>query len=160
MPAEQANPDLIEALRTTASRLASGAEYRWTHMGSCNCGHLAQTVTRLPREEIHRLALQKAGDWGEQALEYSPTEYCPASGYPIDHVIEALLGLGLTREDLWHLERLSDPNVLRRLPIGQRDLCCRERDDVVVYLRTWADLLEDEWMAGQTVSDRLACAGL
>ncbi len=76
---ERANPDLIEALRRTAARLATGAEYRWTHMGSCNCGHLAQTVTEL----------------------------------------------------------------------------CRERDDVVVYLRAWADLLEEEWMTGTEVPGEL-----
>ncbi len=142
MTRARANPDLIEALRVTAARLAAGAEYRWTHMGSCNCGHLAQTVTRLPREEIHRLALQKAGDWGEQALDH-----CPTSGYPIDHVIRSLLDLGLTGDDLRHLERLSDARVLRRLPVDRRHLDQRDRDDVVVYLRTWADLLEEEWMA-------------
>ena len=154
---QRAHPDLIEALRRTASRLAAGADYRWTHMGSCNCGHLAQTVTRLPKEEIHRLALEKAGNWGEQAREYREYrppggikggEYCPTSGYPIDHVLTALFELGLDRDDIWHLERLSDPDVLRRLPLGERDLDCRDREDTVLYMRTWADLLEDEWMAG------------
>ena len=151
MPQMRAHPDLIEALRRTAARLAAGAEYRWTHMGSCNCGHLAQTVTKLSQEEIHRRALERAGDWGEQAREY-----CPTSGYPIDHVIAALLDLGLTRGDLWHLERLSDPEVLRRLPAARRNLCCRERRDVVVYLRTWADLLEHEWLAGMDVPARVS----
>ena len=69
----QLGPDLIAALRSTARRLEGGARYRWTHMGSCNCGHLAQTLTRLPREEIHRLALERAGDWGEQARSRQPT---------------------------------------------------------------------------------------
>lgn len=151
MPRKRAHPDLIEALRQTANRLSEGAEYRWTHMGSCNCGHLAQTVTRLPKEEIHRQALQKAGDWGEQALDF-----CPTSGYPIDHLIGALIDLGLTREDLWHLERLSDPDVLRRLPVGERELCCRRRNDVVVYLQIWASLLEDEWMAGVGIPANLS----
>ena len=116
---QRAHPDLIEALRRTASRLEAGADYRWTHMGSCNCGHLAQTVTCLPREEIHRLALEKAGDWGEQARQY-----CPTSGYPIDHVLTTLFDLGLARDDVWHLEPLSDPDVLRRRPVGERDLDC------------------------------------
>ncbi|MEM8964472.1 MAG: hypothetical protein AAGD38_23500, partial [Acidobacteriota bacterium] len=103
------HPDLIEALRSTARRLENGAEYRWTHMGSCNCGHLAQTVTKLSRAEIHRMALEKAGDWQRQVIDH-----CPTSGYPMDHVIAALLDLGLNREDLARLERLSSTEVLRR----------------------------------------------
>lgn len=142
------DPELVAALRSTASRLEAGARYRWTHMGSCNCGHLAQTLTRLPAEEIHRLALERAGDWGEQAREY-----CPSSGYPMDHVLAVMLDAGLDRDDIWHLERLSDPEVLRRLPIGERDLDERRRGDVVLYLRLWADRLEDRWLAdAQAVS--------
>ncbi len=142
------HPDLVEALRTTARRVEQGAEYRWTHMGSCNCGHLAQTVTRLPAQEIHRLALERAGDWGEQAREY-----CPTIGYPMDHIVACLLDLGLTDDDLWHLERLSSPEVLRRLPIGERDLDHRRREDYVRYLRVWADLLEERWMASVEKAD-------
>ncbi|WP_243635867.1 hypothetical protein [Hymenobacter edaphi] len=40
---------VIEALRTTAQRLSTQAPYQWGHMGSCNCGHLAQTITRLSK---------------------------------------------------------------------------------------------------------------
>lgn len=129
--------DLVVALRQTAARLEQGAPYRWTHMGSCNCGHLAQTVTHKSREELHRLAVMKAGDWGQQVIDH-----CPTSGYPMDHVIERLLALGLTQMDLYHLERLDDPAVLRTLPVGERELDCRRRSDTVRYLRAWADLVE------------------
>ena len=91
-------------------------------MGSCNCGHLAQTLTRLPKEEIHRMALERAGDWGEQAREY-----CSTSGFPMDHVLAVLFDAGLSRDDIWHFERLSDPRVLRRLPLGERHLDHRRR---------------------------------
>lgn len=138
------DPRLIEALRSTAKRLSGGTAYRWAHMGMCNCGQLAQTVTLHSKEELHRMALQKAGDWGQQAMEY-----CPDSGLPMDHVIGTMLDLGLTREDLRHLERLSDPSVLARLPIGERHLDQRSRDDVVTYMRLWADLLEERWLAEQ-----------
>ena len=41
-----ATPVLIEALRATALKLDSETTvYRWTHMGACNCGHLAQHLT-------------------------------------------------------------------------------------------------------------------
>lgn len=131
---------LVEALRVTAARLEGGAtEYRWTHMGACNCGQLAQTITKIPRAEIHRRALERAGDWGEQAVEH-----CPTSGLPIDHVLDAMLEVGLELGDVTHLERLSDRRVLRRLPIGERNLSFRERGDVVRYMREWADLLDEE----------------
>lgn len=109
-------------------------------MGACNCGHLAQTVTRATPQELREWALQKPGDWTEQALEF-----CPTSGYPIDHVLGSLLELGLTAEDIGHLERLTCPRVLRGLPVERRtSLSHRERDDVIAYLRAWADLLEGE----------------
>lgn len=149
----RAEPRLIEALRSTARRLARGADYRWTHMGMCNCGHLAQTVTRHSKEELHRMALEKAGDWNQQVLDH-----CPTSGYPMDHVIGAMLDLGLDRDDLCHLELLSSRQVLGRLPVGQRDLDQRRRDDVVLYLETWATQLEEEWLAEQDVPDHLSGA--
>lgn len=134
-------PEIVRTLRATAGRLRLGARYRWTHMGSCNCGHLAQTVTRLSPAEIHRRALEKSGDWAQQSRDY-----CPTSGYPMDHIFQELLDLGFTRADLSHLERLSDPKVLRHLPRSDssRHVDHRRREDVVLYLETWAGLLEME----------------
>ena len=128
---------LVDALRATADRLDGGAHYTWTHMGACNCGHLAQTVTELSAAEIHRMALEKAGDWHEQVIDH-----CPTSGLPMDHLIDRLLELGLTRPDLAHLERLSAPEVLRELPEAERALDYRRRTHVVRYMRALADLLE------------------
>ncbi|MCA9665654.1 MAG: hypothetical protein KC503_08700 [Myxococcales bacterium] len=134
---------LINALRTTAARLSRGARYQWTHMGACNCGHLAQTVTKRSRAEIHEAALEKAGDWGEQVIDH-----CPQSGYPIDHIITALLALGLTRADLAALERLADPAIRRRIDLAAlgldslEQLSHRRREHVVAYMNAWADLLE------------------
>lgn len=132
------NRQLVDALRTTAARLRAGSTYRWTHMGACNCGHLAQTITGRSPAEIHRLAVEKAGDWGEHAVDH-----CPASGYPIDHVIDRMLEAGLELADVEHLERLSDPAVLRRLPVGERTLSHRDRADVIRYMEAWAGLLEE-----------------
>lgn len=134
-----ATSSLIAALRTTAARLESGATYRWTHMGACNCGHLAQTLTQVPREELHRRALARAGDWGEQSVEY-----CATSGLPIDDVITTMLESGLELRDIGELERLSGSEVLARIPAElRRSLDRRDRAHVVMYLRTWADLLEE-----------------
>jgi hypothetical protein len=64
---------VIQALRDTAQRLATQAPYQWGHMGSCNCGHLAQTITNLTKGEIHARAMQRYGDWERQLIDYCPT---------------------------------------------------------------------------------------
>ena len=87
-----ATPKLISALRTTAARLREGSNFQWGHMGSCICGHLAQTVTELSPAEIHRRAMERHGDWSQQSVEH-----CPTSGLAIDHVIDEMLALGLRR---------------------------------------------------------------
>ena len=135
--------ELIQALRQTARKIAASDHYQWGHMGSCNCGHLVQEVTRLTRAEIHEYAMRtRGGDWSEQALDY-----CPTSGYLMDQVISIMLDAGLEVQDFQHLERLSDRAVLRRLPEQERFLQHNQRTDVAKYLRTWADLLEEQWLS-------------
>lgn len=130
-------PTLATALRVTAERLDAGAVYQWGHLGQCNCGHLVQTVCGLPRQVIHAWALERTGDWEQLA-----NDYCPTSGHHIDDVISSLLALGMTTDDIGHLEKVDDPRVLAALPGGHRWLARNERADVVLYMRTWADLLD------------------
>lgn len=128
---------MVTVLRETADRLESGSPYQWTHFGRCNCGQLAQTITRLPAAELHRRAQERPGEWSEQA-----EQYCPASGETFDRVLDALFEFGLEPRDVGHLEYLSDPEVLRTFPEGQRHLRRNQAADVVRYLRAWAGLLE------------------
>jgi hypothetical protein len=140
---------LIQALRDTAHRLAAEAPYQWGHMGSCNCGHLAQTVTSLTKAEIHTQALQRYGDWERQLIDY-----CPTSGLPFDQTIDEMLALGFSRQDLTHLEKISDPTVRAAILFERRNaLRHNQRDDVVLYLRTWADLLEERLFEGLSLSE-------
>lgn len=129
--------ELVTALRATATRLAQGAEYKWSDFACCNCGNLVQSVTELTPRQIYEAAFARAGDWGEQALEF-----CPSSGYPIDYVLERLFELGLAPEDVRHLERLSDDRVLRSM--GVCELRYTRREDVIQYMRAWAALLEQQ----------------
>lgn len=129
--------ELVTALRTTVLRLAAGSSYQWGHLGQCNCGHLAQTVCRLPPSEIHAFALEREGDWEQLA-----NAYCPTSGHAIDDVITELVKLGLTTDDIGRLEKLDDPAILAALPGGHRYLARNDRADLIAYLTTWADLLE------------------
>lgn len=138
-------PDLLRVLHNTAKRLAASSDYQWGHMGLCNCGFLAQEVTSLTKTEIHRSAMQRHGDWSEQL-----NDYCPTSGYAIDDIITRLVEFGFTIGELRHLERLSHPEVLNRIPASHGPLSHNRQSDAVLYLNTWASVLEEEWL--QTVS--------
>lgn len=132
--------ELAGALRTTAERLLNGADYRWSDLGRCNCGHLAQTLTRLSQRQIRELAMQRPGIWAEQIVEY-----CPTSGFPLDVVIGSMLEVGATLDDIRHLERLSSPRVLKRIPVGERlELSYRNSIHVARYMVAWAELLEEQ----------------
>ena len=139
-------PELIAALRRTARNVAEGAPYQWGHMGSCNCGNLAQELTRMSKDQIHQYAMQRYGDWNEQVADY-----CDTSQLPFDIIINQMLQAGLALEDLRHLEKLDDREVLRRFPLEARFLKHNRRDDVVAYLNQWAGLLEDKLLAKITL---------
>lgn len=135
----RATPELIDALRRTARNLKNGSPYQWGHMGGCNCGNLAQELTKLNRDQIHQYAMQRYGDWNEQV-----DDYCSTSQMPIDLVINEMLNAGLMLEDLKHLEKLDDRQVLIRFPIEARHLKYNVRDDVIAYMNQWANLLEEQ----------------
>lgn len=134
---------LIEALKNTAKRIENGEKYMWGHMGACNCGHLAQELTSYSQSEIHSFALKGVGDWSEQAQAF-----CGSTSLPLDFIIADLLKEGLTVEDLMHLERLSDKEVLQLIPQQRREMIKHnKKQDVVHYLNTWAQLLESKLLA-------------
>lgn len=152
---------LVVALRETAARLRSAdVVYRWSHFGHCNCGHLAQTITRRPAREIYAAAFVRSGDWGQQALElevpdygdrpaldegafeHEGTELCSATGSPLEQVLAKMYAVGLDREDIDHLEDLSDGEVLRWMGANTTGLVRHARENVVRYLDAWAELVE------------------
>ena len=134
-----ATPELVHALRATAKRLRTEVQYYWSHQGSCNCGHLAQTITSFSKVEIHQFATERYGDWEDHA-----EDYCPTSGHHIDTIIASMLEIGMTRDDIGRLERLSDNQVLMRLPAENRALQYNRREDVILYMETWAEMLEEQ----------------
>ncbi len=165
---------LITALRETAQNLSSPeVTYKWSHFAHCNCGHLVRTITGLDAEAIQTRAIVHQQDWGQQARAYGQTpdyaathpaqpDYgdrpaldegawepenvgaCTLTGMSLDIVFDTLQGFGLETADFQHLERLSNPDVRRRLGTNTVDYPHYERDNVIAYLRAWADLLEDE----------------
>jgi len=129
---------LVNALKTAARKLEKGDDYQWGHMGSCNCGFLAREISKLTKAQIHEYAMRKSGDWSEQI-----NDFCDTSEMPFDLLLSEMLQVGLEREDLIHLEKLTDKNVLKNLPKG-KFLMYNIKKDVILYMRIWADLLEEE----------------
>lgn len=120
-------------------------------MGACNCGNLGQELTRLTKGEIHQYAMARHGDWNEQLLDY-----CPTSGYPMDLMISKMLQFGLSLEDLRHLERLSDQEILRAIPFEKRNqLNHNKKEDVILYMQTWAKSLREKWIQENVFQSRI-----
>lgn len=148
-----ANTQLIEALRTTATRLRNGAPYAWGNHGACNCGNLLQAVTPLSKGEILRYAHTGTGEWTELA-----EEYCGITNAPVSLLIHKLETIGLTPTDIHNIEYLQDKEVLKALPGGFRWLKKNVREDVIIYFETFAHLLEEKLISQVEIPmDALFC---
>lgn len=134
----RATQPLVDALRQSAFNLEQGARYEWGHVGRCNCGHLVQSVTRKSDTEIFRSFEGQLDEWTEHAKDF-----CTTTGRPVESILDELSSIGFERSDVRHLEYLSDKSVIRRLPEERRALRRNDRRDVVLYLSTMADLLEE-----------------
>ena len=133
----KASQELIDALRETAGRVSTGVRYEWGRMAHCNCGHLIQTVTQRQGAEIAKTVEHHPLEWTEHARDY-----CPNSGHAVEDLFKALANMGFGREDVIHLENLSDPTVLKHL--GSTYLQRNHREDLVRYLYAHAELLENQ----------------
>lgn len=140
--------------------------YRWSSFAHCNCGHLAQTITGLGPTEIQSRAMRREGDWGSQARDLASRKFpdfdygnrpaldegawepedvgaCQVTGTRLDEILDRMYALGLTPADVGHLERLSGPDVRRRLGNNTEYFPHHQRANVVAYFCAWADLLEE-----------------
>jgi hypothetical protein len=133
---KSSHPALIEALKDAAKQLGEGANYEWGHMARCNCGHLIQSLTGLDEFSVSKAVDHTLDEWTEHAKTY-----CPDSGRTVDEVFELLEKVGFCRQDVIHLENLSDPRVLKH--IGNNvHLRRNKRDDLMRYLLALAEVLE------------------
>jgi len=129
---------LIDALRQTSNRLLDDqVDYQWGHMGQCNAGHLIQTLTGLSSFEIVKSIDFQLDEWSEHAIDY-----CSNTGCKVDDIFLTIEKHGMTHEDIVKLENLSDRKVLNNLDGGFRHLERNNRNHVIDYMNSFADLLE------------------
>jgi hypothetical protein len=148
-----ASHKLVNALKETAERLKNGNHYAWGNHGSCNCGNLLQVLTPLDSKDILKIAQTGIGEWTELA-----DETCSITNLPVAELLGALQHAGLTPVDIHNIEYLEDKAVLKALPGGFRWLKRNKREDVIVYLETFASILEAELerKTSQTINGALA----
>ena len=60
----------------------------------------------------------------------------------MDLIIEKMIDFGFTRQDLRHLEWLSDTDILNKL--GVEFLNRNLKSDTILYIKSWANLIEDQ----------------
>ena len=131
---------LIQALRTTSCRLEDeNVKYQWGHMGQCNAGHLIQTLTGMSSFEIVESVDFKLDEWSEHAFDY-----CSKTGCKVDDIFITIEKHGMSHKDIVNLENLTDRDVLENLDGGFRYLERNNKEDVVAYMRSFADLLENK----------------
>ena len=130
---------LVNALIETARRLKDGNHYAWGNHGSCNCGNLLQVLTPFTKNDILKIAQTGIGEWTELA-----EEYCEVTNLPVHDLLGALQRAGLTPVDIHNIEYLEDRKVLDALPGGFRWLKRNLREDVIIYLETFAMLLQKD----------------
>jgi hypothetical protein len=129
---------LVDALRATSERLEKeDTKYQWGHMGQCNAGHLIQTVTGMDSFEIVQSVDFQLDEWSEHA-----TDYCSCTGSKVEDIFLTMERYGMNHSDIVKLENLSDKAILDNLNGGFRYLRRNVREDVIEYMRSFADLLE------------------
>ena len=79
------------------------------------------------------------GEWTELA-----EDYCGITDAPVSLLLIKLQQLGLTPTDIHNIEYLEDKEVLMHLPGGFRWLSRNKREDVIMYMETFAELLEEK----------------
>ena len=133
------NSELVCAMRSAAKRLRANAVYSWGHHGSCNCGHLIQSLTKLTHRQIRQAAYHKGGEWRDLSRSH-----CETSGLEVDKILKILFSFGLNVEDIIHLENLSDPKILKSMPIDSNAVRRNNRMHLIYYLESWADHIESK----------------
>lgn len=150
------NEKLISALESVISGLESGSvNYDWEKVCQCNCGLVAQAITGLQDKELYEKLLhpmiEKYHDASEgrrklnHKKKYDPTwcqlvaEYCPLTGMPMEGIFKILYEAGMTRENIAHLENLSDKTILERAEINTESIINYKKERLEVKKRVYRD---------------------
>ena len=117
---------LINHLQTANQALKDGSfPYLWSECNRCNVGVVASCVLGVGIEKLEDLLdrsierTQKALNMDNKGVWWSDMigVLCPITGRPIHKIFRDLMDAGLTKQDMIHLEKLSDPRILKKAGI-------------------------------------------
>lgn len=122
---ENKKEKLIKALKTSINALKNDTVlYDWHQQESCNCGIVAQAITGMNRVELEtafhgqintRLSKMGSGETKVDSTWRNAVKYlCPITGLSNVEILDKLQAAGLTKEDMVHLEYMSNPAILER----------------------------------------------
>lgn len=155
---------LSQKLIIVADKLdAKTLEFDWYKPCRCCCGLVAQILLNKTMVDLFNdlnVRYKTLGMTDDQSWANLVNRICPITGRPTDEIFAQLYDEGLTRDDIIHLEYLSDPKVLALCPkkvetktvglifkkVVTTELNYDERDagDLANYLRGLAKLKEDK----------------
>ena len=141
--------------------------HNWQEPGQCNMGLVAQVLLEKSAAHISKVVLSLGQQMPDVRDEYrSPTWnevinfFCPLSGLSNVQIIKTLQESGLSRDDIAHLENLSDPEILKRSGIETKKIIksglftaskteeiedyYRETENLLKYIKTWKKMLQEE----------------
>jgi hypothetical protein len=116
---------LISSLRIAINALKNGTiHYNWTEPSSCNAGVVSQAVLGVSIEDLDEMRDEIFPAVREHNLSYPESKLnttwknaisltCPITGKNMPQIITDLENAGLRREDITHLEYLSNPAILK-----------------------------------------------
>lgn len=156
---------LITALRVAANALEQDTlHYDWEQNCSCNCGVLACAVMGVSERQLDAhidfLKPNRGVTWTEWI-----GSVCPVTGKPNHTILNALFAAGMVARDIPELEYLDNPNVVEqvlnsrprrwfglRAPKPLQEGC---KEDVIDYMRAWADCLTEEGQLDSPSRERI-----
>lgn len=135
---------LINALVLAISSLENkSVHYDWQRPCSCNCGVIAQAITGetpdvLAKEYINPVAnllansdrkrfTKKDGGLFHPSWSDMAKQYCSMTGAPTTLIFKQLHGAGLTKDDILHLEFLSDKKICERAGIEMKPIVTEKK---------------------------------
>ncbi len=140
--------ELAQYLETSAMIIKSAdTRYMWNEQGSCNVGIVAQLVTGLTPLEIESFTVKYPlpdrkynGDW---TWSGAVSQYCTITGQSKIEIINKIMAVGMDREDFYHLEYLSNKEILKKANLNQDKVDYSNEDNLVKYMEAWATMIKE-----------------
>lgn len=166
--------NLIQKLQIAIHGLETDSvKYNWYNPCSCNCGIVAQSMLGMSMAELDKriqvpfssknlrqYLIINQNDSLECSWRNAVKAYCPMTGKPLDEIFSQLNEAGLSREDMCHLEYMTNPLILKKANIEttrmQDSLFGRlfkiyepysyykQADNLIKYLSAWVEILKEE----------------